>query len=448
MTTDDLLREILKIAQTSTFPDRHREWRPACDTTCLYEIKTMVAKYFESAPQKPAPDAMRDALQWIKRKAANYAEISGDAQMGPYRACRQVYEIADKALSAPVPPPDGTLIAALRRLAIKQGVRLAYGGGHVPNGGHCILCNAEWEEPFKYNERHNPSCVLSTLTSSPAAAEPDDVRSALADRIDGYTRSIGYLLGKEICDDLRFAVLALRSAPVSAAPPVRDREATIKLAEAHLGAWLKQSDPALQLIPTAARQDIREFADAILSLPVQSSAAVGVTRETLESCKGEQLKFEEWAAKNCYDMREHPLHYLFLDNRTYAARQGWKAALEYARGVCSPAPDATVSEAWPDHPGATLDAIAFVEGVKLYPTVDPDAVDLTFGNQQSSLRAAFIRGFTRAAKMRAAVSARGAVIEAATEWFNGLDANFLCNQDTKHAAFDGLIRSLAQGARP
>jgi hypothetical protein len=28
-------------------------------------------------------------------------------------------------------------------------------------------------------------------------------------------------------------------------------------------------------------------------------------------------------------MHEHPLHYLFLDEKTYAARQGWQAALRY-----------------------------------------------------------------------------------------------------------------------
>jgi hypothetical protein len=55
--------------------------------------------------------------------------------------------------------------------------------------------------------------------------------------------------------------------------------------------------------------------------------------EALESCKGEQLKFEEWAAAEKYDMHEHPLHYLFMDDKTNAARQGWKAALRYAATV-------------------------------------------------------------------------------------------------------------------
>jgi hypothetical protein len=43
--------------------------------------------------------------------------------------------------------------------------------------------------------------------------------------------------------------------------------------------------------------------------------------------------FEDWATAERYDMTEHPLHYLFLDKRTYAARAGWRAALAYARKV-------------------------------------------------------------------------------------------------------------------
>lgn len=49
------------------------------------------------------------------------------------------------------------------------------------------------------------------------------------------------------------------------------------------------------------------------------------------SCDGkEQDAFEAWAISQHYDMRQHPLHYLFLNELTYHARQGWKAGLEYA----------------------------------------------------------------------------------------------------------------------
>lgn len=51
-------------------------------------------------------------------------------------------------------------------------------------------------------------------------------------------------------------------------------------------------------------------------------------------CDGkEQYAFEEWAKSEGYEMEEHPLHYIFMDQRTAAARYGWKAALRYVEKV-------------------------------------------------------------------------------------------------------------------
>lgn len=47
--------------------------------------------------------------------------------------------------------------------------------------------------------------------------------------------------------------------------------------------------------------------------------------------ENEAEAFEAWAAGQKYDMQTHPLHWLFLNERTYAARQGWKAGLDFAR---------------------------------------------------------------------------------------------------------------------
>lgn len=56
-------------------------------------------------------------------------------------------------------------------------------------------------------------------------------------------------------------------------------------------------------------------------------------------CDGkEQNAFEEWASKEGMNMERHPLHWLFLDAKTYSARQGWKAALKYARNMLAAAP--------------------------------------------------------------------------------------------------------------
>lgn len=38
--------------------------------------------------------------------------------------------------------------------------------------------------------------------------------------------------------------------------------------------------------------------------------------------------FVRWAVKSGYDMTSHPLHFLFLNEKTDAARAGWKAAIE------------------------------------------------------------------------------------------------------------------------
>lgn len=45
----------------------------------------------------------------------------------------------------------------------------------------------------------------------------------------------------------------------------------------------------------------------------------------------ESPAFEAHAKSAGLDMQQHPLHYLFLNPKTYAARQAWKAALQFAQ---------------------------------------------------------------------------------------------------------------------
>ncbi|WP_439398779.1 hypothetical protein ACRQ5Q_15340 [Bradyrhizobium sp. PMVTL-01] len=71
---------------------------------------------------------------------------------------------------------------------------------------------------------------------------------------------------------------------------------------------------------------LRARADA-LDLPAEPQSPQ--LADVLASCKMEHTEFEKWAASKKYDMHEHPLHYLFMDPKTNAARQGWKAALRY-----------------------------------------------------------------------------------------------------------------------
>jgi hypothetical protein len=65
------------------------------------------------------------------------------------------------------------------------------------------------------------------------------------------------------------------------------------------------------------------------------------------SCDGkEQDAFEEWALGQRYKMDLHPMFYLFLETKTAAARDGWKAGLEYAvkRMLAAPSQAAAVPE--------------------------------------------------------------------------------------------------------
>lgn len=45
----------------------------------------------------------------------------------------------------------------------------------------------------------------------------------------------------------------------------------------------------------------------------------------------EQDAFEEWAKSEHYDMQQHPLHYIFLNERTNAARNAWRAGIRHAQ---------------------------------------------------------------------------------------------------------------------
>lgn len=56
-----------------------------------------------------------------------------------------------------------------------------------------------------------------------------------------------------------------------------------------------------------------------------------------DTCDGkEQEAFEEFARAAYMDMSQHPLHYLFLNSETNAARQAWKAAILYCRDQVEP----------------------------------------------------------------------------------------------------------------
>lgn len=68
------------------------------------------------------------------------------------------------------------------------------------------------------------------------------------------------------------------------------------------------------------------------------SPANSEQREIRVPFEVESKGFEEWAAESNMPMQQHPLHYLFLDERTYLARQAWKAAVAFMNEQRSPEP--------------------------------------------------------------------------------------------------------------
>ena len=54
---------------------------------------------------------------------------------------------------------NSSLRKALRGFAVRSHVRMASGGGTIPNGGSCEICKTEWREGWP--ESHRASCLLA-----------------------------------------------------------------------------------------------------------------------------------------------------------------------------------------------------------------------------------------------------------------------------------------------
>lgn len=104
------------------------------------------------------------------------------------------------------------------------------------------------------------------------------------------------------------------------------------------------------------------------TIPVYSSPVSQAPHSVPDVCDGkEQDAFEEWATKQGMNMQCHPMHWLFLDAKTNSARQGWKAALKYARNmIAAPGNSAqnSVPAAWYyDAPSQAEAAIIDIRGM-------------------------------------------------------------------------------------
>lgn len=154
--------------------------------------------------------------------------------------------------------------------------------------------------------------------------------------------------------------------PVSKAAPAQPTLGQAEI-EAHGGAWWKLRAELLEASAVkhaeysaelrgkvqsalasqnAAEARATQLNTALTSLQAQLAAAMARdeawVNDLPKPCDGkEQYAFEAWAKENHYDMNEHPLHYIFLDPKTNAARMGWNACIKYMRAALpAAAPDA------------------------------------------------------------------------------------------------------------
>jgi hypothetical protein len=72
------------------------------------------------------------------------------------------------------------------------------------------------------------------------------------------------------------------------------------------------------------------YEEVISALSTQVQDVAGWQSKEIATWEDQQA-FEAWAQGERYEMHQHPLHYLFIDPETNAARQGWKAALQFIR---------------------------------------------------------------------------------------------------------------------
>lgn len=74
-------------------------------------------------------------------------------------------------------------------------------------------------------------------------------------------------------------------------------------------------------------------------------AAGEVSEPNIPGLDADPSAFVRWASKAGYDMECHPLHFLFLNERTAAAREGWKASRDHYAALATPSPSGAPAQA-------------------------------------------------------------------------------------------------------
>ena len=179
--------------------------------------------------------------------------------------------------------------------------------------------------PMTFGHVRRAHSALAALEVALSAVEP--VAWLPARRWEQMTAAEPWLTNIVYSEDQAkfFPCIPLYAAPPAPSVAVKAGEAAAKLQRAldaaspnHKTMWVYVDD--LRSALSAQVQDVAE-------------------RDPKEIATWEdQQAFEAWAQGERYEMHQHPLHYLFMDPKTNAARQGWKAALQFARDRLPAAP--------------------------------------------------------------------------------------------------------------
>jgi len=240
---------------------------------------------------------------------------------GQYETQRPAAPPAPAAVAVPAPLAAGMKVAA--DLVQEQAdLYIAEHAETDPDTGAVIWHHREygfdWHNGLE--ELAQKLLARAALTAAPAQAQDD--RAAFK----------AYL---QECDDCEIvpdvagafhAAWQKRAAPAQAVAVPADAQAPEQ--------WIDDPhdiEQGMMLNPKWVRA--QEHATQLASQGLEPSPPVAVTGpvEWPATCDGlEQEAWEAWARVQRFDMVEHPMHYLFLNERTDAARQGWKGGLVYA----------------------------------------------------------------------------------------------------------------------
>lgn len=169
---------------------------------------------------------------------------------------------------------------------------------------------------------------------------PDEAVQAALEQIHAYD----YVPDENDFSNMKDAIksaLSYISAPCAVEVPTKEerhantaRNLIINQTSTDLEQIINGHDPEQSILNNDVWDRLDKMACEIeaLTKPVDVAAVRNQGIDMPDTCDGkEQYAFEDWAKSNHYDMHEHPLHYLFLDKRTSAARDGWRAAIKYCR---------------------------------------------------------------------------------------------------------------------